>query len=63
MTRRKRNRSAERTLLMSYCNALNRAHTTGIYNDLIALVATEVETSLDLYLSAIAPHPSKDSPS
>ncbi len=48
---------------LSYYNALDRAHTTEMYNDFINLVATEVETSLDLYLSAIAPRPSKNSPS
>lgn len=48
---------------LSYYNALDRAHTTGIYDDFINLVATEVETSLDLYLNAIAPYPSKNSPS
>lgn len=48
---------------LSYYNALDRAHTTGINEDAIHLVATEVETSLDLYVSAIAPHLSKNSPS
>lgn len=38
---------------LAYYNALDKAHTTEIYDDFIALVATEVESSLDLYISAI----------
>ena len=38
---------------LAYYNALDRAHTTGVYDDFIALVATEVESSLDLYISAV----------
>lgn len=39
---------------LSYYNALDRAHKTGVYNDFIQLVAAETEASLDLYLSAIS---------
>lgn len=38
---------------LAYYNALDKAHTTNDYTDFVALVATEVEASLDLYLSAI----------
>lgn len=39
---------------LAYYNALDRAHTTGAYDDFIELVSAEVEASLDLYLSVIA---------
>jgi len=38
---------------LAYYNALYKAHTTEDYEDFVELVAREVETSLDLYLSAI----------
>lgn len=38
---------------LAYYNALDKAHMTENYDDFIELVATEVESSLDLYLSAI----------
>ncbi|WP_332650415.1 Fic family protein [Lysinibacillus sp. 54212] len=38
---------------LAYYNALDKAHTTEDYQDFIELVASEVESSLDLYLSAI----------
>lgn len=38
---------------LAYYNALDKAHTTEVYDDFIALVAAEVESSLDLYISAI----------
>ena len=36
---------------LSYYDALDKAHTTGIYGDLIELVKNEVEQTLDWYLS------------
>ncbi len=36
---------------LEYYDALDRAHTTKDYNDFIQLVVTEVEDSLNLYLS------------
>ena len=39
---------------LEYYDALDKAHTTKDYNDFIQLVATEVEDSLDLYLSVIS---------
>ena len=36
-----------------YYEALDKAHTEEDYGDFITLVASEVEDSLDLYLSAI----------
>ena len=36
---------------LEYYDALDKAHTTKDYNDFIQLVATEVEDSLNLYLS------------
>ena len=39
---------------IEYYNALDKAHTTKNYNDFIQLVATEVEDSLNLYLSVIS---------
>ncbi|WJY27545.1 MULTISPECIES: Fic family protein [Sporosarcina] len=38
---------------LAYYEALDKAHTTGNYDDFIALVAREVEDSLDLYLSVL----------
>ncbi|MEY9971623.1 Fic family protein [Lysinibacillus sp. RC46] len=38
---------------LAYYNALDKAHTTKDYRDFIELVATEVESSLNLYLSAV----------
>ncbi|MNP51938.1 Fic/DOC family protein [compost metagenome] len=38
---------------LAYYNALDKAHTSEDYRDFIGLVATEVESSLDLYLSAV----------
>ena len=38
---------------LAYYNALDKAHTTEDYEDFIELVSKEVETSLDLYLSAV----------
>jgi len=38
---------------LAYYEALDKAHTKGDYEDFIALVAKEVEDSLDLYLSVI----------
>lgn len=38
---------------LTYYEALDKAHTTEDYSDFIALVETEVEDSLDLYLKAI----------
>lgn len=37
----------------AYYNALDKAHTTKDYRDFIELVATEVESLLTLYLSAV----------
>jgi Fic family protein len=39
---------------LEYYDALDKAHTTKDYNDFIQLVATEVEDSLNLYLSVIS---------
>ena len=39
---------------IEYYDALDKAHTTKDYNDFIQLVATEVEDSLNLYLSVIS---------
>ncbi|MFD2115127.1 Fic family protein [Paenibacillus yanchengensis] len=39
---------------LAYYNALDKAHTTEDTQDFIALVAAEVELSLDLYLSAVS---------
>ena len=39
---------------LEYYDALDKAHTAMDYNDFIQLVATEVEDSLNLYLSAIS---------
>ena len=36
---------------LEYYDALDKAHITKDYNDFIQLVATEVEDSLNLYLS------------
>ena len=38
---------------LAYYNALDKSHTTEDYEDFIELVSKEVETSLDLYLSAV----------
>lgn len=38
---------------LNYYNTLDKAHTTEDYSDFIRLVATEAESSLDLYLSAV----------
>jgi Fic family protein len=38
---------------LTYYNALDKAHMTENYDDFIELVGTEVESSLDLYLSAV----------
>ena len=38
---------------LAYYNALDKAHMTEDYTDFIQLVASEVESSLDLYLSAV----------
>ena len=38
---------------LAYYNALDKAHTTEIYDDFIELVSIEVESSLDLYLSVV----------
>ena len=38
---------------LAYYNALVKAHTTEDYDDFIKLVAKEVESSLDIYFSAI----------
>lgn len=38
---------------LAYYEALDKAHTQKVYDDFIKLVTTEVEDSLDLYLSAI----------
>ncbi|KOP79810.1 cell filamentation protein Fic [Lysinibacillus sp. FJAT-14745] len=38
---------------LAYYNALDKAHTTEDYRDFIELVATEVESSLNLYLSTV----------
>ncbi|MGY3715597.1 Fic family protein [Sutcliffiella cohnii] len=38
---------------LAYYEALEKAHTQKVYDDFIKLVTTEVEDSLDLYLSAI----------
>lgn len=34
---------------LAYYNALDKAHTTEVYDDFITLVATEVKSSLDIY--------------
>ena len=38
---------------MAYYNALDKAHTTEIYDDFIEFVSIEVESSLDLCLSTV----------
>jgi len=38
---------------LAYYNALDKAHTIEDYRDFVQLVAAEVESSLDLYLSAV----------
>ena len=38
---------------LAYYNALDKAHTIEDYTDFVRLVATEVKSSLDLYLSAV----------
>ncbi|MBO0588408.1 Fic family protein [Sporosarcina sp. E16_8] len=38
---------------LSYYDALDKAHTTGIYDDFIELVKSEVEHTLDWYLSMV----------